>query len=70
MELKLPVELLERVLVVEAHDDADGDEVGELVEHGDIVSDSVCEAEPVYEGVSIAEFDGLGDIDGAEVIVI
>jgi hypothetical protein len=58
------------VLVVEGHDDTDGDEVGELVEHGVIFSDSVCEADPVYEGVSIAEFDGLGDMDGAEVIVI
>jgi len=70
VEVKLPVELCERVLVVEGHDDTDGDEVGELVEHGDIVSDSVCEADPVYEAVSIAEFDGLGEIDGAEVTVI
>ena len=58
------------MLVVEGHDDADGDEVWELVEHGDIVSDIVCEADPVYEEDSIAELDGLEDIDGTDVIVI
>ena len=58
------------MLVVEGHDDADGDEVWELVEHCDIVSDIVCEADPVYEEDSIAELDGLEDIDGTDVIVI
>ena len=70
VEVKLPVELWESVLVVEGQDDTDGDEVGELVGHGVIVSEFVCEAEPVYEGVSIAEFDGFGDMDGADVTVI
>ena len=57
------------MLVVDTDEETDGDEVGELVEHGVIVSDIVCEAEPVYDNVSIAEFDGLEDAVGAEVTV-
>ncbi len=47
VELALTVELSEGLLVIEAHDDTDGDDVLELVGHAVIDSDIVCELEPV-----------------------
>ena len=58
------------MLVVDTDEETEGDALEELVGHGVIVSDIVCEAEPVYDKVSIAEFDGLEDTVGAEVTVI
>jgi len=47
VELELTVELSEGLLVIEAHDDTEGDDVLELVGHAVIDSDIVCELEPV-----------------------
>jgi len=47
VELELIVELSEALLVIEAQDDTDGDDVEELVEHTVIDSDIVCELDPV-----------------------
>ena len=49
--------------------EAEGDAVEDCVEQEDIVSDLLCEDDPVYEFVSMAEIDGLEDIDGAELTV-
>ena len=65
----LPVELGDELLVEEAQLEAEGDAVEDCVEQEDIVSDLLCEDDPVYEFVSMAEIDGLEDIDGAELTV-
>jgi hypothetical protein len=65
----LPVELGDELLVEEAQLETEGDEVEDCVEQEDIVSDLLCEEDPVYEFVSMAEIDGLEDIDGTELTV-
>jgi hypothetical protein len=65
----LPVELGDELLVEEAQFETEADPVEDCVEQDDIVSDLLCEDDPLYEFVPLAVLDWCAEVDGAELTV-
>ena len=65
----LGVKLGDALLVEEAQLETDAEAVEDCVEQADIVSDLLCEDDPLYEFVPLAVVEGCAEVDGAELTV-